>query len=449
MSKQKEPRHPALADLVGLAEVACGFLVQPVLPDSCKLLWHAKLARSGFMLKAALGSLCAGPLRRLARDLSADPPSKGDASARRTEASEDEDGNAEPCASRKSPQHQEAREEEEVEEEEVGEEEEVEEEEEEEEGEEDKSESDKAESQEAQELCMTEQKEAASLGPESAAGSAEELNNLSQGIMELVEELQMAQDVKGQTAIAGPEHENFALASPCKNDLDGEDGYLDISDRSGPPGSRPAKMPMHFRGQCKVSQWFRQRRRKRMRFPEPRTAVELPQKETKKGSDEVARVPEASNFMGATPRASAIPCLRRPRRGQGRPPVKAPEVCSEVERGADLRDSAEELGLSGLLALSADAAHTVPKASPKRRRKKPKQQSWMSVSAEASEAISGLADWLLSLQNSIERDVKVMDVPQLADFFGPSTAQPLRTLRGRGSEKHTGSKSSKQKSRAF
>ena len=129
--------------------------------------------------------------------------------------------------------------------------------------------------------------------------------------------------------------------------------------------------------------------------------------------------------------------------------MKASEVCSELQNSADFGESAsEELGISGLLAVSADA-HTVPKASPKRRRKKPKQQSWMSVSAEASEAISGLADWLLSLQNSIERDVKVMDVPQLADFFGPSTAQPLRTLRWRGSEMRAGSKSSKQKSRAF
>ena len=174
--------------------------------------------------------LCAGPLRRLARDLSADPPSKGDASAKRTEASEDEDGNAEPCASRMSPQHQEARKEAEEAVEEEEEEEEEEEVEEEEEGEEEMSESDKAESEEAPELCITGPKEAASLGPESAAGSAEELNNLSQGILELVEELQMAQDVKEQTAISGPEHENTAPASPCKNDLDGEDAHLDISD---------------------------------------------------------------------------------------------------------------------------------------------------------------------------------------------------------------------------
>lgn len=386
------------------------------------------------MLKAALASLCAGPLRRLARDLSAEPPPKTDVSAERAEAAGDEDGRAAPSTCRMSAQHQEEQEEEEEEQEE----------EEDEESESDKALSDKGH-EEARELCSTGQKDAASLEPESAA-SAEELNNVSQGILELLEELQMAQEVEEQR-ISGPELGNSANDA-LKHELDGEDRPLDVSDRSGPPSSRPVKMPLRFRGQCKVSQWFRQRRRKRMRFPEPRLSVELPQNEAKEGSEEVATVAEPSHFVGTAPRASAIPCLRRPRRAETSQgfAAKALEVTSEVEKSADSAKSAEEL-VSCDLGPSADAgAHTGPKASPKRRRKKPKQQNWMSVPAEASDAISGLADWLLSLQDSIERDVKVMDVP-LADFFGPSTAQPLQTLRGRGSGTRTGSQSSKQKSR--
>ncbi|CAE7184239.1 unnamed protein product, partial [Symbiodinium necroappetens] len=233
------PKQPGLADLVGLAEVACGFLVQPVLPESCKLLWHAKLARSGFMLKAALASLCAGPLRRLARDLSAEPAPKTDVSAERAEAAEDEDGRAAPSTCRMSAQHQEEQEEEEEEAEQ--------EEEEDEESESDKALSDKG-GEEARELCSTGRQEAASLEPESAA-AVEELNNVSQGILELLEELQMAQEVEEQR-ISGPELGNSANDA-LKHELDGEDRPLDVSDRSGPPSSRPVKCLCAFGASAK------------------------------------------------------------------------------------------------------------------------------------------------------------------------------------------------------
>ena len=123
-----------------------------------------------------------------------------------------------------SAQHQEEQEEEEEEQEE----------EEDEESESDKALSDKGH-EEARELCSTGQKEAASLEPESAA-AVEELNNVSQGVLELLEELQKAQEVEEQR-ISGPElgdSAHDALANALKHELDGEDRPLDVSDSRFP-----------------------------------------------------------------------------------------------------------------------------------------------------------------------------------------------------------------------
>ncbi|CAJ1405258.1 unnamed protein product [Effrenium voratum] len=74
------------ADLLGLREVRCGFLLQKQGPSSCELLWLVKLARSGFMLKSALSSICPGPLRQLARGLSKPMPAQAEATDTKTDA---------------------------------------------------------------------------------------------------------------------------------------------------------------------------------------------------------------------------------------------------------------------------------------------------------------------------------------------------------------------------
>ena len=439
------PQQPGISDLLGLPEVACGFFVKPVQDGSCQLLWHVKLARSGFMLKAALGSMCPGPLRRLARDLSA---AKASAPPRTTAASAAEGAppsEAEPLSAlesdikRASSELLEASSSSDTvgtEPSDLADDGDTE------TGEDVNSESGvfgSGQSHEAARRCL---EDAIQVGTE----GSQEPNKLDcsprRSLLDLLDELQIVQDIEDQSSLArGPSVPE--LAEPQGEDaegnvaLDGEaSSASDADERGVSHGVPPIKISARrFRGQCKVSQWLRRRRKQRPRFQEPLPAAEhvampLPDPPGCATSDpEPATIPER-----AAPRASAIPCYRRPKRAEG--PLQ-PQSSKAPEPGPtsdQLRSSSTSLRTEPQVRALGEAL-CPPHPSPKQRRKKPKPQSWTSVPAEASDAIAGLADWLLSLQDSIEREAKVAESSQLADFFGPSPSQPPKMLPGRGSDK--------------
>ena len=422
--------------------MACGFLVQPAEPEGCRLFWHAKLARiqglegcslrvvplalgtvsrkvaelhwflgcfisngeygpkllerSGFVLKAALGSMCPGPLRRLARDLSNSGSVSTEHSATVLEQEElsaqvdhHDPADTAPCSSRSS--------------------------------------NSSGSGVTGQQSSTNDEGDNPREDVRHATSTGQAERSRRASIAQLLEELQIVQDIQGQQALPG--HPNSVEGQPaaiCNQELDRDSGGLDW--REALLGTRPPKAARCLRGQCKASHWLRRRRKQRIRFQEDISEELLREEQS-------AIVPLPEPFLPPSgpkiaPRAAAIPCYRRPKRAIG------PMGAASKPPGEGVGDVSCRAPLD-LEPRDADVKAAAPsKASPKVRRKKPKPQSWApeaSVSEEAEEAISGLADWLLSLQDSIEKDLNSPDISQPADFFGPSPPHPPKTLRGKGS----------------